>query len=105
MSSIECRGASSGHGGIVFCLFAALAGSQDPETKEQEQGRARERQHMCTAEVTKPADLSRAGGTRPGERNGREAKCTVRNRKKQNRRGVQHMERGNKAELAQAANN
>lgn len=89
-------------------MFAALAGSRDPETKEQEQGRARERQHMCTAEVTKPADLSRAGGTRPGERNGREAKCTVRNRKKKkkkNRRGVQHMERGNKAELAQAANN
>lgn len=65
---------------------------------------------MCTVEVTKTADLSRAGGTYRGERNGREAKCTFRmknkkKKQKQNRRRVRHMERGNKAELAQPANN
>lgn len=69
-------------------MFSALAGSRDPDAKgrEQEQGRARERQHMRTAEVTKAADLSRAGGTRRGERSGREAKCTVRNRKKEKKK-------------------
>lgn len=41
--------------------------------------RGGESQHMCTAEVTKTADLGRAGGTHREERNGRDAKGTVQN--------------------------
>lgn len=58
------------------------AGERRRDTRRsrgRQEGRGGERQHMCTAEVTKAADPGRAGGTQRGERNGREAKGTVQN--------------------------